>query len=105
MFPCSVTATAGIFNAAAWSSSSSMRHAPSSSEYSVCRCKCTNSGMTLHFLTSSLPHFLTSSLPHFLTSYFLTSLSLPFDRRGRLRADVVDDAVDALHLVDEAGGD
>src|SRR5882724_12964479 len=31
--------------------------------------------------------------------------SLPLDRAGRLRSDVVDDAVDAAHLVDDAGGD
>ena len=31
--------------------------------------------------------------------------SLPLDRRGRLRADVVDDAVDAGHLVDDAAAD
>ncbi len=37
MLPCSVTASAGILRRAAWSSSSSMRHAPSSNEYSVCR--------------------------------------------------------------------
>jgi hypothetical protein len=31
--------------------------------------------------------------------------SLPLDRAGRLARDVVDDAVDALDLVDDAGGD
>ena len=31
--------------------------------------------------------------------------SLPLDRRRRLRADVEDDAVDALHFVDDARGD
>src|ERR1700744_3851824 len=29
----------------------------------------------------------------------------PFNRRGRLRRDVVDDAVDAADLVDDPGGD
>ncbi len=32
-------------------------------------------------------------------------LSLPLDRPGRLAGDVVDDAIDAPHLVDDAGGD
>src|SRR3954451_19926829 len=31
--------------------------------------------------------------------------SLPLDRPGRLAGEVVDDAVDALDLVDDAGGD
>ena len=37
MFPCSVTATDFCPSFCTWSSSSSMRHAPSSSENSVCR--------------------------------------------------------------------
>ena len=41
--PCSVTASAGAPDCCAWSSSSPILHAPSSSEYSVCRCRCTNS--------------------------------------------------------------
>ena len=45
MLPCSVTASAGIFSCAAWSSSSSMRQAPSSSEYSVCRWRWTKSAI------------------------------------------------------------
>src|SRR4051812_14572782 len=32
-------------------------------------------------------------------------VSLPLDRAGRLRGDVVDHAVDAFDLVDDAGGD
>src|SRR5258708_23083234 len=44
-FPCSVTAMARIFSAAARSSSSSIRQAPSSSENSVWRCRWTNSAM------------------------------------------------------------
>ena len=57
----------------AWSSSSSMRHAPSSSEYS-----CAGGGGRTR-----------------------PSHSFPLDRRRRLRADVVDHAIDALHLVDD----
>ena len=37
--PCSVTAMAGILSATASSSTSSIRHAPSRSENSVCRCR------------------------------------------------------------------
>ena len=45
MLPCSVTASAGIFSLTASSSSSSMRHAPSSSENSVCRWRWTKSAI------------------------------------------------------------
>src|SRR5215204_6984140 len=76
MLPCSVTASAGIFSLTASSSSSSTRQAPSSSENSVCRWRWTNS-----CAISSLD--------------FL----FPFDRRRRLRRDVVHDAVDAPHVV------
>src|SRR5256885_5647746 len=96
IFPCSVTATAGIFSLTASSSSSSMRHAPSRSEYSVWRWRWTNSGIRKVFQFT------------FLDSYILTFLdvteslpSFPFDRRRRLRADVVDDAVDAFDFVDD----
>ena len=43
MLPCSVIAIAGIFSSTALSSSSSIRQAPSSSEYSECRWRWTNS--------------------------------------------------------------
>src|SRR6185369_11113045 len=43
MFPCSVMAIAGIFSSTALSSSSSIRHAPSSSENSEWRWRWTNS--------------------------------------------------------------
>src|SRR3954463_14091149 len=119
MFPCSVIAIAGICSSTALSSSSSIRHAPSRSEYSECRCRWTNSmvnaecrmlnaengewAMTkmpkchhLAFSPSGIRHSaLTRSLPR----------SLPLDGGRRLRADVVHDAVDALHLVDDARGD
>ncbi len=39
MLPCSVMAIAGISSCTALSSSSSIRHAPSSSENSLCRCR------------------------------------------------------------------
>src|SRR4030095_3524493 len=77
MLPCSVTASAGIFSFTASSSSSSTRQAPWTSENSVCRCRWTNS----------------------FTGLF------PLDRGRWLRRDVVDDAVDAAHLVDNARRD
>src|SRR5262249_8789853 len=90
MFPCSVTAIAGIFSFTAWSSSSSIRHAPSSSEYSVCRWRWTNSAMR-HVNAE--------------TAERSPRLSLPFDGRRRLRGNIVHDAVDAFDLVDDARRD
>src|ERR671920_661579 len=46
MLPCSVIAMAGIFSSTALSSSSSILHAPSRSEYSECRCRWTKSGIS-----------------------------------------------------------
>src|SRR5688500_15409225 len=86
MLPCSVTAIAGIFSRAACSSSSSTRQAPSSSEYSVCRCRWTKSLMGAHQSAQDV------------------SL-LPFDRGRRLTGDVEDNAIDPLHLVDDARRD
>src|SRR6516165_4629949 len=73
MLPCSVMAIAGIFSSTALSSSSSMRHAPSSSEYSEWRWRCTNS--------------------------LMAGLSFPFNRGRRLGTDVEHHPVDAFHLV------
>src|SRR6516225_3695889 len=88
MFPCSVTAIAGMFSFRAWSSTSSMRQAPSRRENSVCRCRWTKSD------TDQAPRTKNQGL-----------ISLPFNGRGRLRADVVHDAVDAPNLVDDARRD
>src|SRR5215831_9984021 len=73
MLPWSVMASDFIPNRAACSTSSSMWHAPSRRLYSVCRWRWANSGFT----------------------------SLPLDGGGRLAGDVVDHAVDPLHLVDD----
>src|SRR5215510_11827437 len=77
MLPCSVTASAGIFSFTASSSNSSTRQAPSSNENSVWRWRWTNSFNPL----------------------------LPFNRRRWLGRNVVDDAVDAAHFVDNARRD
>src|SRR6188472_2809106 len=77
MLPCSVTASDGMPSRAASFISSSTRQAPSSSEYSVCRWRWTKS---------------------------FTRALLPLDGAWWFAADVVDDAVDAAHLVDDAAG-
>ena len=69
--------------------------APSSSENSVCRWRWTNSVMYTRALTGSSRTLADSG----------DSWLFPLDRRRRLRADVVDDAVDAAHLVDDARRD
>src|SRR5229473_3808913 len=47
---------------------------------------------TSHLIRHAKPTLSRATLP-----------SLPLDRTGRLRGDVVDDAVDAAHLVDDPG--
>src|SRR3954453_44766 len=87
MLPCSVIATAGILSSTARSSISSMRQAPSSSEYSEWRWRWTKSDIEgTRSRGSSDP-------------------AIPLDRRRRLRTDVVDHAVDTLDLVHDARGD
>src|SRR5262245_40878303 len=89
MLPCSVTASAGMPSFCAWSSSSSTRQAPSSSENSVWRWRWTKS------LTGRAP----APVP------IADALLFPLDGGRRLRADVVDDPVDALDFVDDARRD
>src|SRR5258708_6304620 len=50
--------------------------------------------------SGSHPYILTCSHPD-----IQVSRSFPLDRGGRLGADVVDDAIDATHLVDDPRGD
>src|SRR5256885_14675242 len=70
-----------------------MRHAPSSSENSVCRCRWTNSaGITaLNAESAELAE--------------KGSLSFPFYGRWRFGGDVIDDAVDAADFVHDARRD
>src|SRR4051794_41002200 len=55
MLPWSVIPTAGWPSAAAAATTSPIRDAPSSIEYSVCRCRCTNESPTLTPPTSPGP--------------------------------------------------
>src|SRR4249920_2944472 len=110
MLPCSVTASAGIFNLAASSRSSSMRHAPSRRENSVWRWRCTNSLIPQPSLATSHGDAETRSIHKVSISvfsvppWFVTAMSLPFDRRRRLRRNIVDDAIDPTDFVDDARG-
>src|SRR6266516_2175077 len=97
MCPCSVTPIAGIFSSAAWSSSSSMRQAPSSSENSVWRWRWTNSAMNVErkARTARRVNLLC------VLSVLCVRCLLPFYGRWWLRADVVHHSIDALHFVDD----
>src|SRR4249919_3331269 len=118
MFPCSVMAIAGIFSSTALSSSSSIRHAPSSSEYSECRCRWTKSLIADWRLQTadsrtadcrmSMGATATGARAPIVDRHSAVcnlQCLLPLDCRGRLRTNIVDDAVDAADFVDDARGD
>src|SRR5512145_2460593 len=110
MFPWSVTASAFMPSLAAWSTSSSTRHAPSSRLYSVCRWRCTNSVMRTTRRSQRQPqrHEDHEEQKSFVSSFVALWLpltcslclrSFPFDGGRGLAGDVVDHAVDAADLV------
>src|SRR5258708_26824348 len=125
MFPCSVMAIAGIPSSTALSSSSSIRHAPSRSEYSECRWRWTKSLIAdcrLQTEDSRIDDWRTSigaqgpvvrapigtrqsAVRESAICSLQSSMSFPLDRGGRLGTNVVDDAIDPADLVHDARRD
>src|SRR5258708_10519339 len=121
MFPCSVRAIRGISSSTALSSRSSMRQAPSSSEYSECRWRWTKALIAdcrLQIADSRsddcrlpivrLPFGAGAPIDHPQSSIrqsaicnLQSSMLFPLNRRRRLGTDVVHDAIDSTDLVDD----
>src|SRR5262245_13877654 len=87
-----------------------MRQAPSSSENSVWRWRWTNSDIVNLVIVDcrsigGCPY--AAEFSDHIDNHQIGNRQflLPLDRRRRLRADVVDDAVDAANFIDDARGD